>query len=80
MSFGKRQQRVSQRQLCRAEALRQIAERGYATTADIAKAIECTRGAATHALLYDARFERRMDYARMSGAKQFVYVRRSAQS
>jgi hypothetical protein len=62
----------------RSAANTMIAARGYATATDVARETKIDRRLVWDALLTCDTMTRRMDYARKSGAKQFVFERRAA--
>jgi hypothetical protein len=60
----------------RSIAARLVAEKHFATAAEIVEATGFDSSTVSHALTTDDTLTRRMDYARKSGAKQFLYERR----
>lgn len=68
---------MSATEIARQQALAQIAKRGYATVCDVVEETALPRRQVWDALLGWEPVERRMDYARKSGAKRFIFERRS---
>ncbi len=64
--------------IARQAARRLIETQRYASVVEIVATTGPPYGTVRDALLRDVSLARRMDYARKSGAKQFIYERRTA--